>query len=93
MKEEEKPPLRVVNHEQMTVTDRRIRGRDVVRRHRTWYAVTTRQRGRPGSQKKYTFNVPEWMLPKNGVHVWNTITASIVWGICGQMADVPEYQK
>jgi hypothetical protein len=30
---------------------------------------------------------PGWMLPK----VVATVTASIVWGVCGKMADMPEY--
>lgn len=40
--------------------------------------------GRP----KFKFHVPEWLLPANGVDIWHTITASIVWGICGRMADM-----
>lgn len=35
----------------------------------------------------YKFCGPGWMLPK----VIATVTASIVWGVCGKMADIPEY--
>lgn len=30
---------------------------------------------------------PGWLLPR----VLETVTASMVWGICGKMADIPEY--
>ena len=67
-------------HLQGSVTDRRRMPRGLT--ERAYF------RNRP----KYKFNVPEWILPKNGVHVFNTLTASIVWGICGRMADMPEYE-
>lgn len=41
---------------------------------------------------KFKFHVPDWLLPKNGVHALQTFSASIVWGICGKMADVPDYE-
>lgn len=43
------------------------------------------------NRPKYKFNVPDWLLPKNGYDIFSTISASIVWGICGRMADMPEY--
>lgn len=35
----------------------------------------------------YHYFGPGWMLPS----VLATVTASIVWGMCGKMADMPEY--
>jgi hypothetical protein len=83
MKEEEKPPHRVVRHEQLSVSERRR----LPRGHTELVNVYRVKKSR------YTFNVPQWLLPKNGVHIWNTISASIVWGICGQMADMPDYGR
>lgn len=76
-----KTPMRT--HAQITVSERRKlpRGRTEL--------VNVYRVKRP----KYKFNVPGWMLPKNGVHIFSTLTASIVWGICGRMADVPEYDS
>lgn len=30
---------------------------------------------------------PAWLMP----NVLETVSASIIWGICGKMADMPEY--
>lgn len=30
---------------------------------------------------------PSWLMPR----VLATVTASIIWGVCGKMADMPEY--
>lgn len=70
---------KVRTHRQGSVSERRRMPRGLTER--------AYRRNRP----KYKFTVPEWLLPKNGVHVFNTLTASIVWGICGKMADMPEY--
>ena len=74
---------KVRTHQQITVSERRC----LPRGHTELVNVYRVKRSR------YKFNVPEWMLPKNGVHVFNTITASIVWGICGRMADMPDYDS
>lgn len=34
---------------------------------------------------------PSWLAPKRVPQVFATITASIVWGLCGAMADMPDY--
>lgn len=66
-----------------------LQGTVVDRRRMTSRGLTERayKRNRP----KYRFHVPDWMMPKNGFHVFSTVSASIVWGICGRMADMPEY--
>lgn len=51
-------------------------------RQRTW-SNSTKDRLNGG----YRFCGPGWMLPK----IVATVTASIVWGVCGKMADMPEY--
>lgn len=72
--------MTVRTHLQGCVVERRRMGRGLTE--------TAYKRNRP----KYKFNVPDWMLPKNGIDIWSTLTASIVWGICGRMADMPEYE-
>jgi hypothetical protein len=92
---------KVRTHEQITVTERRrlpagiqerayYRNRPSYMQRRTWSNSTADKDARHG---KFKFNVPDWLMPKNGVHVFNTLTASIVWGICGRMADMPEYES
>lgn len=34
---------------------------------------------------------PTWLAPRTVPKMIATITASIVWGMCGKMADVPDY--
>ena len=75
--DEEHPAVHT--HLQVTVSERREMPRGINER--------AYHRNRP----KYKFEVPQWLLPKNGVHIFNTITASIVRGICGRMADMPDY--
>jgi hypothetical protein len=55
------------------------------RKHASYITLDHRRRTR--RQTAFSFGGPSWMLPK----VLATVTASIVWGVCGQMADVPEY--
>lgn len=74
----EKPKVRI--HEQVSVTKRRKMPRGLT--ERAYF------RNRP---RWTTYGLPDWLLQKNGIDVWATITASIVFGICGRMADVPEY--
>lgn len=50
--------------------------------HRSW-SNSRKDRYNGG----YTYFGPGWMLPR----VVATITASIIWGTCGAMADMPEY--
>lgn len=98
--QKEKPPLRIVTHEMATVTERRRmpkglneranKDRPSYAQKRTWTNSPDDMARRSG---KGGFHVPEWLLPKNGVHVWNTITASIVWGICGGMSDMDDNQR
>jgi hypothetical protein len=96
---DETESLRIVTHYQVDGIERRgmdrglterahYRNRPSYMQRRTWSNSTADKEARHG---KFKFNVPQWLLPKNGVHVFNTITASIVWGLCGRMADVPEY--
>lgn len=100
MNEQDKGP-KVRTHTQVTVSERRRMPQGLNERHRknpelrpSW---TQRRSGANTRENvearhpKFKFNVPDWLLPKNGVHIFNTITASIVWGICGRMADMPEY--
>lgn len=37
------------------------------------------------------FVAPTWLAPKTVPQILATISASIVWGVCGKMADMPEY--
>lgn len=39
----------------------------------------------------HAFICPAWLSPKNVPQMIATISASIVWGVCGKMADTPEY--
>lgn len=97
MKEEDDKRPRVTTHLQVTESERRQMPRGLSERayyknrpsymapSRTWQNSNADKELR---QPKFKFHVPEWLMPKNGVHVWNTLTASIVWGICGKMADM-----
>ena len=51
--------------------------------HKRAWTNTSKDRHNGG----YAYFGPGWMLPR----VIATITASIVWGSCGSMADMPEY--
>lgn len=58
------------------------------RKHASWnhrrdWSNSTRDRYNGG----YNFFGPGWLMPQ----VLETVTASIIWGICGRMADMPEY--
>ena len=44
------------------------------------------------NRPQYRFHVPQWLLP-TALPALVTITQSIVWGICGRMADLPEYES
>ena len=91
MKKEE-PELRIVTHEQLTITERRKRP-EGLREHATWKNRPSYMQRRSWTQTKndtakrfgrLNFSVPNWLMPKNGVHVWASITASIVWGLAGK---------
>lgn len=60
----------------------RNRAKASYRHKRTWFG---------GKKDRYNggyhYFGPGWMLPA----VIATVTASIVWGTCGAMADMPEY--
>ena len=91
MKKEEHE-LRIVTHEQITVTERRRRPQGL-REGATWKNRPSYMQRRSWTQTdddkakrfgKLKFSVPDWLSPKNGVHVWHSITASIVYGIAGK---------
>lgn len=68
------------------IRDMRIKTRNHVKasyqHKRTWFGGH-KDRYNGG----YAYFGPGWMLPR----VVATVTASIVWGTCGAMADMPEY--
>jgi hypothetical protein len=83
-------------HYQITEDERRERGPSMndrsysSRRHADWaharrWTNSTKDRHNGG----YAYFGPGWALPK----VLATVTASIVWGIYGSMADMPDYTK
>lgn len=85
-------------HEQISMSERERRSPDCMndRAYSTRKSGDYRTRGRHSGWENttkarhnggYHFFGPSWVLPK----VIATVTASIVWGICGKMADVPEY--
>ena len=89
MKDEQE--LRVVMHEMITITERRKRpqglrenatykNRPSYMQRRSWTQTDDDKAKRFG---RINFTVPDWLMPKNGVHVWASITASIVWGLAG----------
>ncbi len=91
MKEEDDRP-RIVTHLQLTVTERRKRP-EALREHATWKNRPSYMQRRAWTQTnddkekrfgKLNFTVPDWLMPKNGVHVWASITASIVYGLAGR---------
>ena len=101
MKKDE-PGLRIVTHEQISVTERRKRPKGL-RENATWKNRPSYMQRRTWTQTdddkekrfgRLNFTVPEWLMPKNGVHVWQSITASIVWGLAGKRCpddEVMEY--
>jgi hypothetical protein len=95
VKDDDKEP-RVRTHEQVSVSERRRmpRGLDErSNRYRPAYVAKRSWTNRKDERySKFKFRAPEWLMPRNGVHAFHTWSASIVWGICGKMADVPEYE-
>lgn len=96
MKDE--PELRIVTHEQISITERRKRpqglrenatwkNRPSYMQHRSWTQTKDDTSKRFG---KLNFQVPDWLMPKNGFHHLSTLTASIIWGLAGKRCPDPE---
>lgn len=70
--------LKIRTHLQVSVSERRLMPRGLTERA---YNV---------NRPKFEFGAtPPWLLPV-GLPTMTTITQSIVWGIFGRMADMPE---
>jgi hypothetical protein len=54
---------------------------------RVW---TNSRADRPKANGNHFFG-PTWLSPHSIPQILATVTASIVWGVCGKMADIPEY--
>ena len=92
----EEPKIRT--HYQVSVTERRRMPRGITERahyenrpqyvqRRTW---DTSNDDKARRFARFNFPVPNWLLPKNGV--LHTITASIVWGLCGCRCQSPDFE-
>lgn len=90
--------MRTVTHLQITTEQRIRRGngylndRSYSRAKHASY-ITVDKRGRQTKVSSHTNGLsfrafgPGWLMPK----VLQTVTAAIIWGACGRMADVEEY--
>lgn len=91
--------LRTVTHLQITMEQRIRRGNGYLndrahstRKHASYITVDSRGRAEKHSSAKpcipnFKAFGPGWLMPK----VLQTVTAAIIWGACGRMADVEEY--
>lgn len=95
--------MRTVTHLQITVEQRVARGNGYLndrahstRKHAS-YLVINQSKGNEGRAQRFSSTNPQttsfksfgpgWLMPR----VLQTVTAAIVWGTCGKMADVQEY--
>lgn len=85
-------------HHQLTESQRAMRGDDYLhdrtsseQRSRKRACYLHKREWKGGLADRYNGGYkhfgPGWLLPR----VLATVTASMVWGICGKMADIPEY--
>lgn len=94
--------MRTVTHLQITTEQRIRRGNGYLndrsyssRKHASYLQIST-SKGNEGRVQRHSSTKtctsfkafgPGWLMPK----VLHTVTAAIIWGTCGKMADIQEY--